>query len=318
MQRRRRHPQVGQLDAVEPPGRLPDRGRAVPADRLDRGPDELGGGLDVDGGAGQHAGQAGRARGRPVGEVEAGQHADQYPCLRSGLVSSLAGWPNRSRCSRSVTPFCSPVWCCRCTSSRSATGSWYGRLVELPEGARRRFGVVAIRQGWEVGEDAVSALHDVGCAAELRRVSRYPDGRYDIVTVGTDRFRLRSVDRESRPYLVGSVDWLPAEPPPAGVAGLAAAVGALFGEYVDAAAGLQGRPTEQTPELPADPAELSYAVAAAAVLTLEDRQALLEAETTRARLRAELRLLKRETTMVRRLRALPVPIAELQVTQSLS
>ena len=190
-------------------------------------------------------------------------------------------------------------------------------LVELPEGARRRFGVVAIRQGWEVGEDAVSALHDVGCAAELRRVSRYPDGRYDIVTVGTGRFRLRSVDREARPYLVGSVDWLPAEPAPAGVAGLAAAVGAVFGEYVTAAAGLQGRPTEQA-ALPDDPVELADAVAAAAVLTLEDRQALLEAETTRARLRAELRLLKRETTMVRRLRALPVPIAELQVTQSLS
>jgi Lon protease-like protein len=190
-------------------------------------------------------------------------------------------------------------------------------LVELPEGARRRFGVVAIRQGWEVGEDAVSALHDVGCAAELRRVSRYPDGQYDIVTVGTDRFLLRSVDRQSRPYLVGSVDWLPAEPPAADVAGLAAAVGTLFADYVDAAAGLQGRPTEPA-ELPDDPAGLAYAVAAAAVLTLEDRQALLAAETTRARLRAELRLLKRETTMVRRLGALPVPIADLQVTQSLS
>jgi Lon protease-like protein len=190
-------------------------------------------------------------------------------------------------------------------------------LVELPEGTRRRFGVVAIRQGWEVGEDAVSALHDVGCAAELRRVSRYPDGRYDIVTVGTARFRLRSVDRAARPYLVGAVDWLPTEPPPVGVDGLAAAVGTLFGEYVDAAAGLQGRLTEEA-ELPDDPAERAYAVAAAAVLTLEDRQALLEAETTQARLRAELRLLKRETTMVRRLRALPVPIAELQISQSLS
>jgi len=227
-------------------------------------------------------------------------------------------------------------------------------LVELPEGARRRFGVVAIRQGWEVGEDAVSALHDVGCAAELRRVSRYPDGRYDIVTVGTDRFRLRSVDRESRPYLVGSVEWLPTEPPlgsaqppveppagPAGAAGqsgpvgqsgpggqsgpagqsgaagLADAVATLFAEYVDAVAGLQGRPGEDT-ALPDDPVQLAYAVAAAAVLTLEDRQALLEADTTRARLRAELRLLKREATMVRRLRALPVPIGELQVSQSLS
>jgi uncharacterized protein len=190
-------------------------------------------------------------------------------------------------------------------------------LVELPEGARRRFGVVAIRQGWEVGEDAVSALHEVGCAAELRRVTRYPDGRYDIVTVGTDRFRLRSVDRESRPYLVGSVVWLPAEPPAADLAGLAAAVGALFAGYADAAAGLRGRRTDQG-ELPDDPVELGYAVAAGAELALEDRQALLAAETARARLRAELRLLKRETTMVRRLRALPVPIAELQVSQSLS
>jgi Lon protease-like protein len=189
-------------------------------------------------------------------------------------------------------------------------------LVELPEGTPRRFGVVAIRQGWEVGEDAASALHDVGCAADLRRVSRYPDGRYDIVTVGADRFRLREVDRTSRPYLVGSVEWLPPEPP-SDAAGLASAVGTLFGEYADAAAGLQARPAE-TPELPTEPTELSYVVAAGAVLTLEDRQSLLAADTTRGRLRAELRLLKRETTMVRRLRALPVPIAELQVTQSLS
>jgi Lon protease-like protein len=191
-----------------------------------------------------------------------------------------------------------------------------GTLVELPEGTPRRFGVVAIRQGWEVGEDAASALHDIGCAADLRRVSRYPDGRYDIVTVGADRFRLRKVDRTSRPYLVGSVEWLPPERP-SDAAGLASAVGTLFGEYADAAAGLQARPAE-TPELPTDPTELSYVVAAGAVLTLEDRQSLLEADTTRGRLRAELRLLKRETTMVRRLRALPVPIAELQVTQSLS
>jgi Lon protease-like protein len=189
-------------------------------------------------------------------------------------------------------------------------------LVELPEGTSRRFGVVAIRQGWEVGEDAAKALHEVGCAAELRRVSRYPDGLYDIVTVGADRFRLLEIDRVSRSYLVGSVEWLPPEPP-SEAAGLAAVVGSLFGEYADVAAGLQARPLEVT-ELPADPTELSYVVAAGAVLTLEDRQSLLEAETTRARLQAELRLLKRETTMVRRLRALPVPIADLQVTQSLS
>jgi len=192
-------------------------------------------------------------------------------------------------------------------------------LVEQPEASPRRFGVVAIRQGWEVGEDAAEALHGVGCAAELRRVSRHLDGRYDIVTVGADRFRLLEVDRSSRPYLVGSVQWLPADPQPAGRTAdtLAASVGVLFGEYVAAAAALQARPAP-APELPAEPAELSYLVASAAVLSLDDRQGLLEAASLQERLRAELRLLKRETTMVRRLRALPVPINELQVRQSLS
>ncbi len=114
------------------------------------------------------------------------------------------------------------------------------------------------------------------------------------------------------------MDWLPPDPPPVPEdTALTGIVSTLFAEYATAAAGLQARPTE-TPGLPSDPSELSYLVAGAAVLTLEDRQALLELGTARARLKAELRLLKRETTMVRRLRALPVPIAELQVSQSLS
>ena len=196
-------------------------------------------------------------------------------------------------------------------------------LVAHEAPGARRFGVVAIRQGWEVGAEAAQALHGVGCAAELRRVSRYPDGRFDIVTVGSDRFRLLGVDRTARPYLVGRVEWLPGDPPPdAEAAVLARAVGLLFGEYASATAGLRpaeaGRWSPLPEPLPADPGELSRLVASSAVLALEDRQALLEAPTAPARLRAELRLLKRETTMVRRLRALPVPIAELQVTQSLS
>jgi Lon protease-like protein len=190
-------------------------------------------------------------------------------------------------------------------------------LVDKPEDQPRRFGVVAIRQGWEVGAEAAEALYEVGCAAELRRVTRYPDGRYDIVAVGGERFRLLGVDRTSQPYLVGSVEWLPPDPVEPEAGALVESVSTLFAEYVVAAASLQARPPE-TIELPTDPSELSCVVAAGAVLALEDRQGLLEIGAARARLRAELRLLKRETTMVRRLRALPVPVAELQVTQSLS
>src|SRR5246127_3126755 len=76
-------------------------------------------------------------------------------------------------------------------------------LLDGPE--PRRFGVIAIRKGRETGIDGVSALYEVGCAALLRRVERDEDGRFDIITAGTDRFRLRELD-ESRPYLRAEVD----------------------------------------------------------------------------------------------------------------
>jgi Lon protease-like protein len=149
-------------------------------------------------------------------------------------------------------------------------------------------------------------------------VSRYPDGRFEIVTVGSDRFELLAVDDTSRPYLLGEVQWLRAETAAGDEAErLALAVGVLFEEYLATAAATQGVQVPR-PELPADPVAASYLVASAAVLALDDRQTLLEALNPAIRLRTELQLLKREMTMLRRLRALPVPVAELQVAQSLS
>src|SRR5919202_3714137 len=65
-------------------------------------------------------------------------------------------------------------------------------LTALPAGSPRRvFGVVAIRQGWEVERVApAAALYDVGCTARLRSVRPRPDGGFRIMTVGADRFRL--------------------------------------------------------------------------------------------------------------------------------
>ena len=60
-------------------------------------------------------------------------------------------------------------------------------IIDRPE-QEQAFGVVAIRQGHEVGADGVKALYEVGCMAQLRGIQPYPDGRFDIVTVGADRF----------------------------------------------------------------------------------------------------------------------------------
>src|ERR1700749_1711225 len=85
----------------------------------------------------------------------------------------------------------------------------YRQLVrDLQDGPEpKRFGVIAIRQGRETGVDGIQALHEIGCTATLRQVKELEDGRYDIVTVGTERFRLTDLD-DSRPYLQGQVDLL--------------------------------------------------------------------------------------------------------------
>lgn len=180
-----------------------------------------------------------------------------------------------------------------------------GELREKPE-AERRFGVVAIRQGREVGEDGVAALHDVGCVAELRRIAPYDDGRYDIVTTGSDRFRLEGLER-GKPYLQGDVTWLREEIGDADLAHvLDPAVRSSFAGYLDALATASAADVD-VPDLPDDPLTLSYLVAATVLMDLEDRQRLLAERDATTRLRAELSLLRRESALLRALSSAPAP-----------
>ena len=172
-------------------------------------------------------------------------------------------------------------------------------LMELPEGAERRFGVVAIRSGREVGADGARALHAVGCTAELREVTPYSDGRYDLVTVGETRFRLVGLDDGAgTPYDTGFVEFLREQDGDGDVDALSRRVIARFAAYRE-------RLGVEVTDLPDQPQVVSYLVAAAVVLDLPERQALLEEPTTADRLRAELELLRRETALVGTFRALP-------------
>lgn len=169
-------------------------------------------------------------------------------------------------------------------------------LVTGPD-EQRRFGVVAIREGREVGDDGVRALHAVGCVARLRRVEPYDDGRFDVLAVGTQRFRLAALD-DGLPYLRADVELLD-EPTGAGPDAAAARARPLIVTY-RRALGL-----DLATDLPDDATELSYLVAATAVLDVTDRQRLLEAPDTTERLRLELRLLRRETALLGLLPSLP-------------
>lgn len=174
-------------------------------------------------------------------------------------------------------------------------------LLARPE-ADRVFGVVAIKEGFEVGEHGVRALYRVGCTAVVRDVTEHPDGRYDLVTTGGVRFRLEGVDEQAgTPYLTGLVTPLAeddADDPD--VAVLARQVGPRFAAYRDRL----GFPPVP---LPAHPRVLSYLLTVAMAVELADRQRLLEEPDTRRRLGAILALLDRERLLLERLRAVPAP-----------
>ncbi|WP_131746471.1 LON peptidase substrate-binding domain-containing protein [Frankia sp. Cppng1_Ct_nod] len=178
-----------------------------------------------------------------------------------------------------------------------------GELMELAESEPRRFGVVAIRRGRETGTDDLPTFHEIGCTANIRRIDPQADGRFSVITSGGARFRVLSVDRTSRPYLVGEVEYLTDDVgDPDDAAGMVPVVTQLLHDY---AAGLTAsRAVEiRLPDLPDDPRLLSYLVAASVVTQTAERQALLAAPDAVARLKAERAILRRELGLLKRFTA---------------
>lgn len=195
----------------------------------------------------------------------------------------------------------------------------YRRLtIDLVTGAvpDKEFGVVAVREGWTPDDDGIAGLHTVGCTAELRDVRRLPDGRFDIVTRGARRFRLLDLDAESKPYLTGSVEFLPDEGFEGGddlTSMLTAAARDAHRRYCGTA---WKNDDWSEPDADIPPAELPGILAADCLLPLADRQRLLEQVSPTERLRIVRLLLARETGLLTELRAVPAPITTYAVEHS--
>jgi Lon protease-like protein len=159
---------------------------------------------------------------------------------------------------------------------------------------------VTLRRGTEADKEVVIAT--VGTVADIVEREPYPDGRIDLLTVGTRRFRIVAVDTEA-PYLRAEVQWLEEE---FGTvqAGLLGDVRRDCRIYLSRLAGLGLRAED---DLSHDPLKLSYQVAAHLQLPLDERLRLLDQPTVAARLAAERELLRREIALLSATRAIPVP-----------
>jgi Lon protease-like protein len=177
-------------------------------------------------------------------------------------------------------------------------------LLEGPE--PRRFGVIAIRRGRETGVDGVHSLYKIGCTATLRRVEKYEDGRFDLVTVGTQRFRLLGLD-QTMPYLQGEIELLADDDVDlTAAAPVVSAVQAAFRSYLDTLTE-RGGAVVKVEDLPDEPVLLSFLVAASMIIDLPERQGLLAEPDTVRRMNVERALLWRETGMLKTTTTRPAP-----------
>jgi Lon protease-like protein len=177
-------------------------------------------------------------------------------------------------------------------------------LLSAEEPGAPVFGVVALRQGWEVGE--LKDVYPVGTTARVTDVLPHPSGVCDLTAVGERRFEIVSLDRMSSPYLRATVRYL-AEDDGDISQDLVTGVRAALARHLAALAALN---TDLGEGIAAtDARSLSYSVAQHPSLPLLDRQRLLECEDTRARLVAARSILRRESQLLSQLRAVPATAA---------
>lgn len=91
----------------------------------------------------------------------------------------------------------------------------YRRMVRRCLDASEPFGIVLIHRGREVapgtGRLPELALADVGTFAEIREASLHPDGRWDLLVVGSGRFRVRRLSIDPSWALEAEVEPVPDE-----------------------------------------------------------------------------------------------------------
>lgn len=74
------------------------------------------------------------------------------------------------------------------------------------------FGVVLIRKGVEA-LGPLAEPYRIGCMCKIIQIQPLEDGQMNLVAVGSERFRLLSLDRQTRPYLLGQAQPYPLENP---------------------------------------------------------------------------------------------------------
>lgn len=163
-------------------------------------------------------------------------------------------------------------------------------LAEVVEGDGY-FGVSLLRAGREVGGPSIP--HDIGTIARVSEVTKLPDGSSMVLAQGGPRFRIRAI-LSAMPVVRADVELLDDRAGDDGRDNLGADMArAELRELMSLVLQTMGSEGSGA-EIPRDPEELSWAIAANLQMELERQQAVLEMNTPGERLTAVLPMLRKE------------------------
>ena len=166
----------------------------------------------------------------------------------------------------------------------------YRELVKYCIRNESSFGIVMIKDDDEVGDTATPCK--VGTVVDLVDVSRFPDGRMNIMTAGRSRFEILEVEEEF-PYLVARVRMLDSlnNTNDTELDDISAKTREIYIEYETLSNCLMftWRPPSEIPQHPND---LAFQIGTRLRISLETKQELLEIATIDELLRREIEILK--------------------------
>ena len=172
----------------------------------------------------------------------------------------------------------------------------YREMVAEAEAGDRMIGMVLLRPGWERDYEGRPPVYRVGCSGVMTHVERLPDGRYNMVLRGIERFRILSEDA-GRTYRRAAVEPL-VEPAltadaRAALRGCRTKLESLLAPAAERAGGEATIPSSMTDE------DLVNALAQYLDLEPLEKQALLEQASLRARAESLVELLEMKVLIAR-------------------
>jgi Lon protease-like protein len=182
----------------------------------------------------------------------------------------------------------------------------YREMIADAIASDRMIGMVLLRPGWERDYEGRPAIYEVGCSGVVTHFEKLPDGRYNIVLRGLDRFRIVEEDHR-RSYRRAVVEPLPERAVTEEDRGMIrrqrSRLETLLSPAADKTAGVEpgkgSRSSDRT--MPASMSDEDTVNALAQYLDFEplEKQALLEKASLRARAESLVELLEMKIMMAR-------------------